>query len=124
VEHTARARQILGEGPLLAPEQMVVLDTDRARAHQTAATYMARYLPLPNYANNLLRFGFTPDDLSGPSPRLIDALVACGDVDDVVRRVADQHAAGADHVCIQVLTTDPRQPPVAEWQRLADAFSL
>jgi probable F420-dependent oxidoreductase len=124
VEHTARARQILGEGPLLAPEQMVVLDTDRTRAHQTAATYMARYLPLPNYANNLLRFGFTPDDLSGPSPRLIDALVACGDVDDVVRRVADQHAAGADHVCIQVLTTDPRQPPVAEWQRLADAFSL
>lgn len=124
VEHTAQARAILGDGPLLAPEQMVVLDTDRGRAHQTAATYMARYLQLPNYANNLLRLGFTPEELAGPSPRLIDAVVACGDVDDIVQRVKEQHAAGADHVCIQVLTPDPRRPPVAEWQRLADAFGL
>jgi probable F420-dependent oxidoreductase len=124
VEHTAYARQILGEGPLLAPEQMVVLDTDRSRAHAVAATYMSRYLQLPNYANNLLRHGFTEDDLAGPSERLIDAIVVCGDVDDVVARVGEHHAAGADHVCIQVLLPDPRQAPVAEWRRLADAFEL
>ena len=124
VEHTAHAREVLGEGPLLAPEQMVVLDTDRERAHAIAATHMSRYLALPNYANNLLRHGFSEDDLSGPSPRLIDAIVACGDVEAIVRRVADQHAAGADHVCIQVLLADPRQPPLAEWQRLAEGFGL
>ena len=35
-EHTARARALLGPGPLLAPEQMVVLDTDPARARALA----------------------------------------------------------------------------------------
>jgi probable F420-dependent oxidoreductase len=124
VEHTAYARDILGPGKLLAPEQMVVLDTDRDRAHAVAVKHMVRYLRLPNYTNNLLRHGFTEADLTGPSARLIDAIVVCGTTDDVVRRVADQHAAGADHVCVQVLTASSTEIPIREWAELAVAFGL
>ena len=108
VEHTAAAREMLGPGKLLAPEQMVVLDDDLTRARELAVEHMTRYLRLPNYTNNLLRHGFDEDDLAGPSPRLVDAIVVCGDVDAVVRRVGEHHAAGADHVCIQVLTPGRR----------------
>lgn len=120
-EHTAQAREIMGPDALLAPEQMVVIDTDRSRAHATATRHMSRYLQLPNYTNNLRRLGFTDDDIAGPSPRLIDAVVACGDIDAAVARVAEQHAAGADHVCIQVLRPD-NEIPRAEWAALADAL--
>jgi probable F420-dependent oxidoreductase len=123
VEHTAFARGILGAGPLLAPEQMVVIDTDRARAHETAKVHMTRYLQLPNYTNNLRRFGFTDDDLAGPSPKLIDAVVACGSLDQVVTRINDQHAAGADHVAVQVLTRGT-DLPMQQWQELAAALAL
>lgn len=124
VEHTAFARETMGPGPLLAPEQMVVLDTDRTRARELAVRHMARYLRLPNYANNLLRFGFTEDDLAGPSDRLIDAIVVRGDIADVIERVRQHHAAGADHVCIQVLTDAPTDLPIDAWRDLAEAFAL
>ena len=123
VEHTAFARETMGEGPLLAPELMVVVDDDRSRATETAVKHMHRYLQLPNYTNNLKRHGFTDDDVAGPTDRLIDAIVVRGSVDDVVARVAEHHDAGADHVCIQVLTPD-LEFPVQTWRDLADAFSL
>jgi len=122
VEHTAVAREILGPGKLLAPEQMVVLDDDPARARELAVEHMTRYLRLPNYTNNLLRHGFDEDDLAGPSPRLVDAIVVRGDVDAVVRRVDEHHAAGADHVCIQVLTAKDAELPMRAWTELAAAF--
>jgi probable F420-dependent oxidoreductase len=124
VEHTAAARAILGTGKLLAPEQMVVIDDDLTRARELAVEHMTRYLRLPNYTNNLLRHGFDEDDLAGPSPRLVDAIVVCGDVDAVVRRVAEHHDAGADHVCIQVLTPREAPLPMREWTDLAQALKL
>ncbi len=124
VEHTAFARETMGAGPLLAPELMAIVDTDRARAHELAARHMRRYLQLPNYANNLLRHGFNDDDVTGPSERLIDAIVVCGDVDAIVDRVRQHHDAGADHVCVQVLTSSPTELPTDEWRRLAEAFAL
>lgn len=123
VEHTAFARETMGDGPLLAPELMVVVDDDHARATETARKHMHRYLQLPNYANNLKRHGFTDDDIGGPSDRLVDAIVVRGSVDDVVARVAAHHDAGADHVCIQVLTPD-LELPMQTWRDLADAFAL
>ena len=72
----------------------------------------------------LLRHGFDEDDLAGPSPRLVDAIVVCGNVDAVVRRVAEHHDAGADHVCIQVLTPRDAPLPMREWTDLAAAFEL
>jgi probable F420-dependent oxidoreductase len=122
-EHTAMARETLGAGPLLAPEQMVVIDTDLTRAHETARKHMSRYLRLPNYTNNLLRLGYTADDIAGPSDRLVDAVVACGDIDATVQRVTAHHAAGADHVCVQVLTAD-MEFPLSHWRELAAAFAL
>ena len=123
VEHTAAAREILGPGKLLAPEQMVVLDDDPTRARELAVEHLTRDLRLPNYTNNLLRHGFDEDDLAGPSPRLVDAIVVRGDVDAVVRRVGEHHAAGADHVCIQVLTARDAPLPMREWSELAEALT-
>lgn len=122
VEHTAFARETMGDGPLLAPELMVTVDDDRERATETARRAMSRYLALPNYTNNLRRFGFDDDDIAGPSERLIDAIVVRGTIDDVVARVAEHHDAGADHVCIQVLRSDG-ELPMREWSDLADALT-
>ena len=124
-EHTAIAREILGQGPLLAPEQMVVLDSDLERARDVARTHMARYLKLPNYTNNLLRCGFTQTDIDDMTDRLVDGIVACGDIDATLRRVQEHHDAGADHVCIQVLVADnDLDVTIDQWRRLADAFDL
>lgn len=117
--HTASARELLGQGPLLAPEQKVVLESDPATARGVARDGIGRYLQLPNYVNNLRREGFGDDDLAeGGSDRLVDALVAWGDPDAVARRVTEHHEAGADHVCLQVLHDAPGLPR-AEWRALA-----
>lgn len=122
-EHTARAREIMGPGPFLAPEQAVVLETDPSAARAIARAHMTMYLGLPNYTNNLRSLGFGDDDLrDGGSDRLVDAIVAWGDVDAILSRVRAHHAAGADHVCVQVLPADPRALPLAEWRRLAPAL--
>ena len=112
VEHTAAAREVLGTGPILAPEQMVVLDTNPETARETARTHMAVYLRAPNYVNNLKRYGFTDEDVAdGGSDRLVDAIVAWGDVDAAVERVRAHHDAGADHVAVQLLTPGGRGLP-------------
>lgn len=121
-EHTHRARDILGPGPLLAVEQKVVLETDPDKARTIARTRLTPYLALPNYTRNWLRLGFTEDDVAGSgSDRLVDALVAWGDIDAIVARVAEHHRAGADHVCIQALTDSPGFP-VTTLEELAQAF--
>ncbi|MEU0568160.1 LLM class F420-dependent oxidoreductase [Nonomuraea sp. NPDC005983] len=104
LEHTARARAILGPDPVLAPEQTVVLDTDPERARQTARRFTSFYLRLPNYANNLRDLGWGDQDLAnGGSDALVDALVAWGDPETIIERVRAHHDAGADHVCVQPL---------------------
>ncbi len=106
-EHTARAREILGEGPILAPEQKVLLETDASRAREIARANMKTYLALPNYQNNLRWLGFGDDDLAdGGSDRLVDAIVAWGDEKAIAERIQAHHDAGADHVCIQPFRAD------------------
>ncbi|MFS4097472.1 LLM class F420-dependent oxidoreductase [Streptomyces sp. AF1A] len=120
-EHTAQAREILGERPLLAPEFKVVLEPDPARARETARAYLAHYLELPNYTNNFLRLGFTEDDVTGGgSDRLVDAVFAWGDDDRIRARIDAFHEAGADHVALQVVTDAGADAlPRDEWRRLA-----
>ncbi|MEU6478991.1 LLM class F420-dependent oxidoreductase [Streptomyces sp. NPDC047017] len=121
-EHTAKAREILGAGPLLAPELKVVLDDDPARARATARDYLASYLQLPNYTNNFLRLGFTEDDLrDGGSDRLIDAVYAWGDENRVRARIEEFQSAGADHLALQIITDTKNHDtlPRPEWRRLA-----
>jgi probable F420-dependent oxidoreductase len=122
-EHTAVARAVLGAGPLLATEQMVVLDSDPSSARAVAREHAARYLVLPNYTNNLRKLGFEDGDFAGTgSDRLIDAIVAWGDVAAIADRVRAHHEAGADHVCVQVLVADPAAFPRHEWRALAPAL--
>lgn len=122
--HTSEARATLGSGPLLAPEQMVVLDPDLARARTTARQALARYLALPNYSNNLKRLGFGDADLAeGGSDRLVDGIVACGDIAAIAARVKEHLDAGADHVCLQVLTDTPAAYPIQQWRELTAIIS-
>jgi len=121
-EHTAIAREVMGADALLMPEQMAVLDTNPHTARETARLGMKIYLGLPNYWNNLLRLGFTEEDRdNGGSDRLVDAIVAWGTIDQVVERVGRHHAAGADHVCVQILRSDSAVP-LAEWAAVAKAL--
>ncbi|MCV7377792.1 LLM class F420-dependent oxidoreductase [Mycobacterium alsense] len=120
-DHTAGARSTLGEGPLLLPEQTVILTDSADEARRIGTDWLRAYLALPNYANNLLRTGFSNDDLAQVSDRLFDAIIAWGDEGAVMRRVAEHRAAGADHVCVQVLTADPREFPREQWRRIAAA---
>ncbi|MEY3362178.1 MAG: hypothetical protein RL531_1897 [Actinomycetota bacterium] len=120
-EHTARARATMGPDALLAPEQMVVLETDPGAARAIARQGLAVYLRAPNYQRNLRTLGFDDADWADPkaaSDRLVDGLVAWGSAERVRDRVAEHHAAGADHVCVQVLRADVAIP-VAEWRELA-----
>ncbi|MEU1100744.1 LLM class F420-dependent oxidoreductase [Streptomyces tibetensis] len=124
-EHTAHAREILGEGPLLAPELGVVPETDPARARALAREFLEIYLPLPNYTNNFLRHGFTEDDLKdGGSDRLVDALFAWGDDTAIRAKIDAFFEAGADHVALQIVDGEPRDAlPRKAWRDLASALA-
>jgi probable F420-dependent oxidoreductase len=123
VEHTAQARDVLGPGPLLCPEQMFVLEQDPSTARAIARRHLAVYLGQPNYARNLMRLGFTDEDFTDDaSDRLVDALVAWGDVDAVVDRVRAHLDAGADHVCVQALVSEKRGVPFDQWREAAPAL--
>ena len=108
-EHTRRARQILGAGPLLAPEQKVVLETNPERARAIARPRVQNpYLGMTNYLSNLGQLGWTDADFAdGGSDALIDALVVHGDASALGRGVNAHLDAGADHVAVQVLGSDP-----------------
>ena len=103
-DHTAAARTILGAGKLLAPEQGVVLESDPATARALARGALEHYSRLPNYTNNWKRYGFTDEDIAAVSDRLIDGLFAWGGPGEIAARVKAHHDAGADHVCIQVVS--------------------
>ena len=119
-ELTAQARAGIGPDRLVASEVGVVLETDPAKAREIARLHLQTYLGLPNYANNWKRHGFTDDDIAnGGSDRLVDSLIGWGDEAAIAARVQQHRDAGADHVCVQVLTSDPTSLPVEQWRILA-----
>lgn len=122
-EHTVIARAAVGDG-VVAPMQAVVLDEDPERGRAVArSAHTAYYMRLPNYTNNLLRLGFEPDDfLDGGSDRLVDALVAHGPIEHIVQRLQEHIDAGADHVGVYVIASDPA-PPITQWRELAPALA-
>lgn len=122
VEHTVRARATMGPDAFLGVEQAVVLDADVARAREVAEAHVAGYLAAPHQLASLRRLGFAEEAADGrPSRRLVDAIVAYGDEEAVRRRVREHLDAGADHVCLQVLTAGPAALPRREWRELAPA---
>lgn len=118
--HTAQARAILGPDALLAPEQGVILETDPDKARELALGALTHYRRLPNYVNSWKRLGFSDAEIEEPSERLLDALFARGTAGDARRRVDEHLAAGASHVCVQVITggMDTEKSLVA-WRELA-----
>lgn len=121
-EHTAIARTTMGPDAFLGPEQKVILETDPAKAREIARTNIGHYLTLPNYVNNLVRLGFTIDDVEHCTDRLVDAIVAWGDEDAIRRRVQAHYDAGADHVAIQVLSAGDFDATLRDWTTLAAAL--
>lgn len=122
-EHTRRAREILGDGVLLAPEQKVVVDPDPQRARESGRAMVSHYLQLTNYVSNLRRLGWTDADFAdGGSDALVDALAVHGDAATVARGVRAHLDAGADHVCVQVLPHEV--DPLPAYRGIAEAVGL
>jgi probable F420-dependent oxidoreductase len=121
--HTAEARRILGADALLAPEQGVVLESDPAKARGIAREFVGHYARLPNYANSWRREGFSDAEIESLDDRLVDALIAWGDLDAIAQRLDEHFAAGADHVCVQVIGEGGMRPDnardLAVWRELA-----
>ncbi|HKP19343.1 MAG TPA: TIGR03620 family F420-dependent LLM class oxidoreductase [Gaiellaceae bacterium] len=123
VEHTRRAREVLGDGKLLAPEQFVLLERDPDTAREIGRTAISWYVQQPNYANSLRWLGFDDDDLGAtPSAHLVDALVGWGDEEAIAARVREHLDAGADHVCVQPIGWDGDELGLEQLRRLAPAL--
>jgi probable F420-dependent oxidoreductase len=129
VEHTAEVRAALGEEPLVATELSVALGDDMDDLRAAARADLALYLQLPNYTKTWARLGYGEDDLAGHgSDRLVDAVYALGSVEQIGARVREHLDAGADHVCLRVVTNQPMlgedEPlPREEWRALAALVS-
>jgi probable F420-dependent oxidoreductase len=117
-EHTAIARAALGDS-LLAVEQGVILENNPTVAREITSAVVKGYGTLPNYANNWKRLGFTEDEISSGGDRLVDALITSGDNEEIEERIKAQQEAGADHVCIQVITAPGSPLPLDAWRGLA-----
>lgn len=120
VSHSTFAREQIGEGPWLAPEQAVVLATDPDEARAIARRHTSAYLALDNYRRSILRLGWDEAELEdGGSDSLVDAVVAWGDVDAAAARLRRHREEGADHVSIQLLAEDGEAFPLAGLRSLA-----
>jgi probable F420-dependent oxidoreductase len=120
--HSAVARKAMGPNALLAPEQGVVLDTNPTTAREKARAAVSSYLRLPNYVNNWMRLGYPEDEITSMSDRFIDEIIAWGDLDVIAARVKAHLDAGADHVCLQVISGamgGDFAPERAAWKELA-----
>jgi probable F420-dependent oxidoreductase len=124
VDHTPFARRHLGPDACLATEVTAVLTHDRAAGRAIARAFARHYLALPNYANNLRRLGWGEADMANDgSDQLIDAVIAVGDVDAVVRRVRDHLEAGADTVCLQIRSERSADPAPDAYREIWAAFN-
>jgi probable F420-dependent oxidoreductase len=94
-------------GGTLAVTMAAVLETDASAARAAARAYLADYLRTPNYQASWSLQGFDAADWEKPgSDRLVDEMIAWGDVATLRERIAAFHAAGADHVAIIPLAPD------------------
>ncbi len=117
--HHAYARQVIGEGPLLAPDQKVVLDTDPGHAREVGRSFVASYLSRVNYRRNLMREGWAESDIAGGgSDALIDALFLHGTAEEVAAGLRARLDAGADHVGVHVVGDDR----MAGYRKLAEVL--
>jgi probable F420-dependent oxidoreductase len=117
-DYTALARDALGDAALVV-EQMVVVEKDPAQARALAGGLLRFMRTIPGYPENFRRMGFTDDDISELSDRLIDGLMAWGDAAAIAERVAEHRRAGADHVALMLVS---QADQLASWESLAHAL--
>jgi probable F420-dependent oxidoreductase len=115
-EHTAEARAAIGPDKLLCVEQKVILSTDAEAARAAAIAQIDIYANLPNYRNNWKRLGFSEDEIEQRNHRFVDHVIVWGDEDRVRAGIEAHFDAGADHVCIQPVSTEGRL--VLDWNVL------
>ena len=120
-EHTAIARQTMGDQGWLCVEQKVILESVASKARDVARATASIYVGLPNYRNNWMRLGFTETEIDQLSDRFIDRLFAWGTLEQIRTRIDMHFAAGADHVCIQPLNPNGKHGD-PDW-RLLEALA-
>jgi probable F420-dependent oxidoreductase len=103
-----QARKTLGPDKLLAAAVPLICGTDRQSAQEQAGQIIKGIVGFPGspYGLNLRRLGYSEEDLSGPSARLRDDVVAYGDPERVAESVRTYLDAGADHVVLSPITGD------------------
>lgn len=123
VEHTARARAILGPGSFLAVEHAVLFETDPQKARAVAREHLRPYLTSPYNVAKFRRSGYSDAEIGGGgSDRIVDDLVFWGDLDTIVGKLHGHVKAGADHVCVQVIGIEPGRSALPRWRELAQAL--
>jgi probable F420-dependent oxidoreductase len=120
--HTARAREVLGPRPLLVPEVRTAVTADPTQARDRLRPELVPYFGLTNYRGNLLRLGYTEEELDPDLDSAIDELAVWGD-GPALRSGLDAHlAAGADHVLAQLVAEDEHL--IEDLRHLAAALEL
>ena len=123
-EHTAQAREILGPEPLSVsragggPGDRSGQGAARSDEHSLASISRCPTTPTT----------FCGSGLTKPISKMAEATVSSMQSLPGATwtrsgiEFAAHHSAGADHVCIQVLTADPKTLPLREWRELATAL--
>ena len=118
-DSTRHAREALGDDSTLVVDQFVVLDDDPETARRTARGHL-EFLPrVAGYRAHFTRMGFTDDEVAALGDRLVDELVAWGEVDAIIDRVETHRQAGADHVILAVLSEGDQPTTLDVARRLA-----
>ena len=124
-EQTRVTRDILGPDKWIVSEQGVTVGGTDEEQLAWAHAHLMAYSGLPNYRNSWLRQGFDESDLvKGGSDRLARAIVGMGSIDSVAASVRAHLDAGADHVVVQVLGSNPAGDPRPALRELAGALEL
>src|SRR5690625_2171450 len=121
--HTRFARDVVGSGTLIAPEQRLVPTTDTAAARAAGREFLSGYLRLSNYRRTLETHGFTAADLDdGATDNAVDALAPHGTPAALATAVQGHPDAGADHVCVQFLPM--REDPLPALEAVTGELGL
>ena len=99
-EHTAWARSIVGADKKLCVVVRTCMESDPTKARALARNALNFYVTLPAYHRTWKRAGFDDADFqNGGSDRLIDAIIAWGDMAAIRARIQAHIDAGANEIC-------------------------
>jgi probable F420-dependent oxidoreductase len=123
-DHVTDARKLLGDQPTLAVLALVIPIADPTAAREAARAALGFYTRIPGYRRNFARMGFSDADITGMSDAFIDGVTMWGDLETIVAKIGEYHAAGADQVVLGLRLPEDSEPGAqAAWQeRLAQAL--